>query len=151
MDVPTLLRAMALRIAAVPGVGAAHYPAPDTLNRFPVVVLYWGSDVDTTIERAGSDVSLWLPAIKAQVMGPRTGDSTPKEFATIDNVLTPIVDAFDTGPDGGGVSRILPDLPGHVDRVMVTRIRPTLLITYAGHVHYAAELYFSVKMRRSKP
>lgn len=149
MDVPTLLKAIALRISAVDGVGAAHYPAPDTLNRYPEVVLYWGSDVDTTIEWKGSQ-GLWLPAIKAQVMGPRTGDSTPKEFAVIDNLLTPIVDAFDTGPDGGGVSRVLPDLPGHVDHVDIVRLRPTLLINYAGHVHYGAELYFSVKMRRAR-
>lgn len=148
MDVPTILRAMAAKVATVEGVNAAHYPAPDTISKPRTAVLYWGSDVDTTIERGTNGGELWLPAVKMQLLTPRTGSNTPREFALIDDLITPVVDAFRVDPDGGGASRILPGLPGHLDRVFVDRIRPTLLINYAGSDHYGAELFFSMKFRR---
>ena len=142
MNVPELLTAMAARLADVPGVASAHYPAPNNLEASdcPAVVLYWGGDQDTLIEPDMNEET-WLPAIFARVMVPREGD-TPQEFAHIDELLTPIVDAFPIGTVRlGGVT-------GNVDVLYVNRLRPSLQVGYANHEYYAAEVYFRCKFHR---
>lgn len=145
MDVPELLAAMAMRIATAPGIATAYYPAPNTIesNQTPAVVLYWGSDEDTTIDHRSGTHQLWLPSVRAQVLVPRKGD-TPREFSKVDSVLTGIVDVLVGLPN-----TIMPGLTGHVDRVLVTRLRPTLQVVYAGSEYYAAEVFFSVKFHRN--
>lgn len=147
MNVPELLESIATRIRGVSGVAGAYYPAPDQIQLFPSVVLYWTGNSDTTITH-NTGQQLWLPMVKAQVLGRQVGNGTPAEFAIVDGLLTRIVDAFAVDPNGGGISTVLPDLDGSVDRVLVTAIRPTLQISYAGHVHYGAELFFDIKFRR---
>lgn len=146
LTVPQILAAMAARIAQVPGVNAAYYPGANLIegHQCPAVVLYWGSDVDTVIDHSGAGQEVWLPAVRAQVLVPRLGD-TPAEFGAIDDLLHPIADAF-----RGRVSDVLPGLDGHVDRVLVERLRPTLQVNYAGHEYYCAEIYFSMKFRRER-
>ncbi len=144
MDVPMILGGMADRIkAAVPEVAAAHYPAPNRIDRTPAVVLYWGSDGEDTVIQTDMRGRMWLPVVKAQLLGARLGD-TPEEFAVIDRLITPVVDAFDTGLPAS----LLAGLDGHVDRVQVTRLRPSIHIFYAGHTYYGAELFFSIKFHR---
>ena len=142
MDVPELLTAMAARLREVPGIASAHYPAPNYLEAAdcPAVVLYWGGDQDTLIEPDMNEET-WLPAIMARVMVPREGD-TPQEFARIDELLTPIVDAFPIG------TVRLPNTGGHVDVLYVNRLRPSLQVGYANHEYYAAEVYFRCKFHR---
>jgi hypothetical protein len=142
VTVPEILAAMGSKIATVPGIRAAYYPPPKTIPSGPVVVLYWGSDVDTEIS---NDLSqrMWLPAVKAQILTPMKGN-TPAEFGVIDNLITPIVDLFDTGP----ATKVLPTLGGKVDRLQVVRVRPTLQVDYAGSLFYAAELFWSIKYHR---
>lgn len=138
VTVPEVITAMRDVIAAVDGVTAAHYPAGKVVKTPLEVVLYWGaSDSDTEI---GMDMSqrMWQPVVRAQVLTPTKGN-TEAEFARIDNILTPIVDAFDTGNGSLG---------GLVNRCQVVRVRPTLMIDYAGHSYYGAELYFSIKFHR---
>lgn len=142
VTVPEILAAMATKIATVDGIKAAHYPPPKTIPYGPMVVLYWGSDVDTEIS---NDLSqrMWTPAVKAQILTPMKGN-TPAEFGVIDDLITPIVDLFDTG----SATKVLPTLLGKVDRLQVVRVRPTLQIDYAGSLFYGAELFFSIKFHR---
>ena len=50
----------------MPGVAAAHYPAPDALETSPVVVLFWGgTDEATTIDH-GPD-QLWVEMVLERV------------------------------------------------------------------------------------
>lgn len=143
MDVPELLTAMAARLREVPGVASAHYPAPNYLDgsECPAVVLYWGGDQDTQIGPDFNTDETWLPMLTARVMVPREGD-TPQEFARIDALLTPIVDAFPVG------TVRLEGVSGHVDVLYVNRLRPSLEIEYAGHKFYGAEVFFSCKFHR---
>lgn len=142
IDVPQVLTAMAAKLVDVDGLLGAFYPPPKTINQGPVVVLYWGSDVDTEI---ATDLSqrMWTPAVKAQILTPARGN-TPAEFGTIDGLITPIVDLFDSGP----ATKVLPSLGGKLDRLQVVRVRPTLMVNYAGHDYYAAELFWSMKFHR---
>lgn len=144
MDVPTIIRAMAAKIATVDGISAAHYPAPHTITRRREVVLYWGSPNAETVISMDLQQRLWQPAVMAQILTPMEGNP-PAEFAEIDNLITPVVDAFDTG----STTAVLPELGGAVNRVQVVGVRPSVQIDYAGHAHYGAELYFSIKFKRA--
>lgn len=145
VTVPEIITAMAGVIRTVDGISAVHYPAPQTVKQGPDVVLYWGGDGDTAI---GMDLSqrMWEPLVRAHVLTPLKGN-TPAEFARIDNLLTPIVDAFDIG----STTQVMPSLAGAVNRCQVVRLRPSLLIEYAGHSYYGAEIYWSIKFHRRTP
>lgn len=144
MDVPEIMAAMATRIGAVPGVASAHHEPPNYLDAadLPAVVLFWHD----TLILPDTDGAMWLPTIRGQVLIAREGD-TPQEYGTVWSLLTPIVDAFQTGH----VSTVLPGLGGHVDRVMPSedrRMQPTLLIGYAGHLYFGGEIYWDIKFHR---
>lgn len=144
MDVPALMAAMAARIATVPGVASAYHTPPNTLQAadLPAVVLFWHD----TVILPDSDGQLWLPVIRAQVLVSRDGD-TPQEYASVWELITPIVDAFPVGP----TDTYLDGLDGHVDHILVSRdrpIRPSLLIGYARHMYFGAEIYFDAKFHR---
>lgn len=142
INVPELLTAMAARLEDVNGIASAHYPAPNYIDasECPAVVLYWGGDQDTLIEPDMNEET-WLPAIMARVMVPRDGD-TPQEFAKVDALLTPIVDAFPIG------TVRLDGISGNVDVLYVNRLRPSLQVGYADSQYYAAEVYFRCKFHR---
>ena len=74
----------------------------------------------------------------------RVGD-TPREFATVDSLLTPLVDAFAVPVN------TIPALAGKVHRCHITRIRSSLQLGYAGHEYYGAELSWSIKFHRRTP
>lgn len=141
MDVPTILRPMANHIGGTPGIEESNYPAPDTITRTPAVVLFWGSEGGETVIEHRAAHQLWLPSVTARVYGARTGSSTPKEFAVIDDLLTLIVDRF-------RADLVQQVLPPAVDHCKVARIRPSLLLGYAGHEYYGAELFFDIKFHR---
>lgn len=143
MDVPMIARAMAAKIATVPGIKGSRYPVPDRIDRTPFVLLYWGSpDTRTRIE---NDMRgrMWLVPIRAEILIARLGD-TPAEIAEADALVTPIVDLFDIGP----ASSVLSGLDGHVDRCQVTTLETSVEITYAGHKHYGAVIEWQVKFHR---
>jgi phage gp37-like protein len=142
---------MASVIRAVPGVAAAHYPAPDALETSPAVVLFWGgTDEATTIDH-GPDQQ-WVATVLARVLVAHLGD-TPSEYARIDELITPIVDAFAAdGSDETAVERtgwFGGTASGHVSRVLPVRVRPSLRTTYAGEACYAADIVFDVKVHRN--
>lgn len=143
VTVPEIITAMAKKIATLPEVKAAHYPAPKTIPHGPTVVLYWGGDDDTVISNDLSKARLWLPRVMAQVLTPMKGN-TPAEFATIDGLLTPITDLFDAGT----VTKVLPSLAGKVDRLQVVGLRPSQEIIFAGHQFYGAVIKWDIKFHR---
>lgn len=148
ITVPQLLRSMAAYIATVPGVKSAHYPAPNQLqpSQFPAVVLFWGRDGVTT--RITAD-EMWSPAVTGQLLFPRNGD-TPFEFSKVDELVTPIHDAFGVDADGNMVALDrLVGLGGHLDRCLLSEVETSLEIPYAGHQYYGARLYFDIKMFRT--
>lgn len=145
VDVPAILTAMRDVIAAVNGVNACHYPAPKIVNQRREVVLYWGGDADTLVAM-DLNQRMWEPTVRAHILTPMKGN-TPSEFAEIDNLITPIVDAFDAGT----ATQVMPSLNGAVNRCQVVRIRSSLEIVYAGHQYYGAELYWSIKFHRRTP
>ena len=144
MDVPTLLTAMAEYIRTIPGVASAHYPAPNALQaaECPAVVMFWGGVDETTVDHSNATSgTLWLPRVMARVYIPREGDS-PQEFAKLDAMVTPLVDAFAVPVNS------IPTLAGKVHRCRITRIRPMLQTEYAGHQYVVAEFYFDIKFHR---
>ena len=147
MDVPELLRAMADVIGDVPGIGSASYPAPNTIDEadLPAVVLYWGGPDETLIDHSNATGgTLWQPSVMAQLLTARVGD-TPQEFAVIDALITPIVDAFAVPVNS------IPALAGKVHRCRVSRIRSSLQIGYGQSQFYAAEFSFDIKFHRRTP
>lgn len=152
MDLPRVIRGMASVIREVPGVAAAHYPAPDALETSPVVVLFWGgTDEATTIDH-GPD-QLWVAMVLARVLVTHQGD-TPSEYARIDELITPIVDAFATdASDETAIERTAwfgGTASGQVSRVLPVKVRPSLRTTYAGKPCYAADIEFDVKIHRQR-
>lgn len=139
------LAAIAERLRSVDGITTAHYPAPNALNdaALPAAVVYSGSPTgESTIGRdLGSQV--WTPAVMVHLYGKRVGN-TPQEFAAIDRLIVPVVDAF-TGP----LTVDVDGTPQHIDRVLVSGYRGTLTLGYAGQEHYGAEFYLSIKFRRA--
>jgi hypothetical protein len=142
-----LLAAVAARVATVPGMASGHYPAPNNIERadLPTAVIYSGSpNAESVILRNTGGGQVWQPAVLVQVLGPREGD-TPQEFATIDALILPIVDAFE--------ERLTVTVNGrtqHIDRCHVTGYRGSMIVAYAGVNHYAAEVYLSIKFRRTR-
>ncbi len=146
MDVPAVLTAMAEVIRSVPGVKSAHYPAPNSLsaNNCPAVVMYWGGTDETMVSDLNvSSGTMWQPSVMAQILIPRSGD-TPQEFASVDALITPIVDAF------ARPTAEIPALAGKVHRCHATRIRSSLQLDYAGSAYYVAEINFDIKFHRRK-
>lgn len=141
-----LLKAIADRAATVPGVKAAHYPAPNALqsNKLPAAVVFSGTpNGESVIQDNLGGQRIWLPAVMLQIYGkPRRGNTAP-EFSTVDQLILPVVDAFEqplvVSVDGRRV---------HIDRCHVTGFRGTLNLEYAGVEHYGAEIYLSIKFRR---
>lgn len=144
IDVPTILRAMAAHATTVPGIKRGVYPPENIINarECPALVFYWAGDEDTVLmPSSASGGVMWLPQVKAQLLAaPRRGDTVP-EFALSDSLLTPIVDAY---------TRPSREWPRGTDAVTVTRLRPSLLIDYAGSTYAGAEIFFSLKFHRSR-
>ena len=139
VTVPEIITAMAQVIATVPGISAAHYPAPKIIVAKKEAVLYWGGSGTETLISNDMSQRMWQPSVVAQILTPMQGN-TPAEFADIETVITPIVDVFDTAPNH--------TLGGLVNRCQVVRVLSTLQVGYAGHDYYAAELHFSIKFHR---
>lgn len=147
MDVPTLLEAMAERIATIPNVLGAWHEPPNTppASKLPGVVMFWDGSMPTEIQASNmTGGTLWIAQIKAQILLPRKGD-TPQEFVKSRALITPIVDAF-----AMPVRECLPNLTGHVDRVTPVRAHGDLLIPYAGALYMGAEVYFEAKFHRRR-
>ena len=147
MDVPTLLEAMAARIATIPNVLGSWHEPPNTppANKLPGVVMFWDGSMPTEIQASNmTGGTMWVAQIKAQILLPRKGD-TPQEFVKSRALITPIVDAF-----AMPVRECMPALTGHVDRVTPVRVHGDLLIPYAGVLHMGAEVYFEAKFHRRR-
>lgn len=139
-----LLKAIADRAETVEGIRDGYYPAPNSLQRakLPAAVVFSGSPVaESTIARDMSG-QVWTPSVLVQILGPRVGN-TPQEFAAIDALIVPVVDAFDQP-----LSVTVDGRTQHIDRCIVTGYRGSLQVDYAGTLHYAAEIYLSIKFRR---
>jgi hypothetical protein len=140
------LKEIANRLEQVPGIKSAHYPAINSIQdkQLPAAIVYSGSpNAESLIERNTGGIQLWTPAVMVQLLGKRVGN-TPQEFAAIDALIVPVVDAFHSGFTVDVDGR-----PQHIDRVLVNSYRASMQVEYAGHVHYAAEFYLSIKFRRS--
>ena len=145
VTVPEIITAMAGVIRTVDGVNACHYPAPQKITFKCEVVLYWGGQVPTNISM-DMNQRMWQPYVRAHILTPMKGN-TPAEFAVIDNLITPIVDAFDTGT----ATQVMPSLGGAVNRCQVVDILGSQQIDYAGNQHYGAEIIWSIKFHRRTP
>ena len=144
-DVPAILTALAPYIADVPGVASAHYPPPNTLeaDECPAVVLFWGGPEPTRIEASNaSGGTMWIATVLARLYLPRAGD-TPEEFGLVDALVTPLVDALTQPVREMG-------LAGHVDRLTVNSVAPTLELGYAGSTYYGAEIVLNLKFHRRR-
>jgi hypothetical protein len=149
MRPPDLIRAIRDVIAAdVPGVGTAHYPAPNTLNQTPAVVLYWSGNEPTSITHQSGQEQMWTGPVIGHLLTARVGN-TPQEFARVDDLIVPLVDAFAMDADGQTVTERHPELFGYgVYHCLLTRVMPTQAIPYAGHDYYGAELTWTFRLDR---
>jgi hypothetical protein len=131
--------------SSVPGVKSAFYPFPNKLERAdcPAVVV---EPVESLIDHGTNDQK-WESTIKLTIMEPRNGE-TPKEFARVNELATPVVDAFLTDPDGRGVRRVVPGLRGVVNKISASRVVYSVQVSY-GTQYAAAEVYLDVKFHRT--
>lgn len=140
-----LLEAIAERAASAEGIRGGYYPAPNSLQKakLPAAVVFSGSPAsESVIARDTGGMQVWTPAVLVQILGPRLGN-TPQEFANIDRLIMPVVDAFDQP-----LTVTVDGKRQHIDRCHVTGYRGSLGINYAGQEHYGAEIYLSIKFRR---
>lgn len=146
-DVPEILTGLASYLATVDGIASAHYPAPNVLDAddCPAIVLYWGGPEPTRLEPSNATGgTMWLPTVLARIYTPRVGD-TPEEFAVVDALVTPVIDALTVPVQAMGLT-----LTGHVDRITPTSVSPTLELPYAGQSYYGAEIVLSMKFHRRR-
>lgn len=152
MQLPTLIRAIR-DVAAmdVPGLASTHYPAPNQIDaiEMPALILYAGSpDEDIQITHKTTEQE-WVGTIAGHLLTAREGD-TPEEFAAVDDLLTPMVDAFSVDADGLSVVERHPERFGNgVYRCLLTRERPTQLIEYGSLKYYGAVLSWSFRFDRA--
>ena len=150
MRVPALIAAIRDTVAEVPGIGAAYYPAPNTLGqRMPAVILYWDGDEPTAITHQDGAEQMWIGTVTGHLITSRVGN-THQEFARVDDLITPIVDAFAMDAGGRAVTERHPERFGYgVYRCLLTRARPTQSIPYAGHEYYGAVLTWEYRLDRT--
>lgn len=118
----------------------AYYPAPNDITA-PALVLFWD---ETSI--AEMDEQTWLMAVKGQVMTALRGN-TSNEVLRADALLAPLADAF--SPNAADKSAyFLRDATDGVDYCRFVRVVPSLVIGYAGHDYYGAEVFWQIKLRR---
>jgi hypothetical protein len=150
MRVPDLIRAIRDVVDDVPGVAKAYYPAPNGLNAaaLPAVVLYWSGTEPSAITHQAFDEQLWAGTITGHLLTARKGD-TPQEFGRIDDLITPVVDAFAMDGEGMTVTERHPErFGGGVYRCLLTAVNPTQSIPFAGQDYYGAELMWSYRLDR---
>ena len=150
MRVPALIAAIASVVDDVPGVARAYYPAPNALKAgtLPVVVLYWTGNEPTTITHQADAEQMWVGTVTGHLITARAGD-TPQEFARVDDLIVPIVDAFAMDADGQTVVERHPERFGYgVYRCLITAVNPTQRIPFAGQDYYGAELVWSFRLDR---
>lgn len=140
-----LMGAMAAYITST-GLATGFHEPPPGLERadLPAVVLFWDGEEGTTLA-AEHGRDMWLPVIRARLYGAAMEGDTPQEFATINRIITPLVNAFHAG---GLPNMYLSGLDGHVDRLRVTRINPSLELTYGNQQYLGADLFFGAKFHR---
>jgi hypothetical protein len=150
MDTPDLMKAIAARIALVPGVEGASYPSLNHVEKSPWVMVIDGSAQGlSTAEPAGGVREVVVAMITIRILVKSQMDR-PREATKIDALTTAIRDALNPIPYGGRVSRILPGLPGKVDRmwsrVLITRGQTT---EYGGDFCYAADMTIDPSFHRT--
>ena len=148
MDTPDLMAAIATRIAQVPGLAGASYPALNQVPESPwAFVIDGGVAGPSTVKHdmRGEEV---LPIITIRLLV-KSLKERPREAAVLDGLTTTVRDALNPLSYGGRVTAVLPDLPGKVDRlwtqVLITRGSTT---EYAGEHCYAADLTIDPKFHR---
>lgn len=148
--VPSLISAIRDVLPTVDGVKRAYYPAPGQLqdSDLPAVVLYWGApDGDTLITHESLNDQMWVPVIRGDLMVAQLGE-TAKEFAQVDALLTPIVDAFAMDGEGISITDRDPAFGARIYQCQIERLRPTQQILYAGHSYYGAQIFWSCRLDR---
>lgn len=137
---PTAAIAAIARYAGqVSGVHGASYPAQVNAATWPHLFLYWD---ETTV--LGSSEQTWAMTVRGELVVPLAG-SFPQEVPQVDALIMPLVDAFAVGKPA---HRLVTGAES-VDYADVRRIVPSVVITMGGQSYYGAQLYWSVKARRS--
>lgn len=140
MDVPDLMRELAVQIARIPELGGrAYYPALNQVETSPTVMIRQSNEQPTTYEKARLGQQVVLPRIDVVILVVQIKDNErPRDESLIDTLITPILDLFDASASGGSVNDRLPGLKGHVDRVWHTASIKRGVIDWAGQKCYGA-------------
>lgn len=138
-----VLHAVAERIGRLPELDyRAAYPGPNRIPASPFVVVREGVDVPTTYTKARAGEWLVLGSIEAIVLVEQVeGNARPRDEAKIDPIVPRLLSLFDGAPP----NILMPDLPGHVDRIWhESRVRRGVL-TYGQQGCYAAVIPMNAK------
>lgn len=120
----------------------AHYPAPPTIKT-PALVLFWD---ETTVSEM--DQQTWLMVIKGHLMTADTGNPIG-EIRKTDPLIAMIADAFSPNNADRSAYHLRSDSdPIGLDYCQFNRVIPSVIIPYAGHMYYGAELFWTIKLRR---
>src|SRR5690606_25567352 len=94
------------------------------------------------------DEQQWAGTLTGHLVTARKGN-TPQEFAAVDDLIVPIVDAFAVDSAGRSVVERQPARFGGVVRCIVTAARPTQEIEFAGQPYYGAVLTWTYRIDRT--
>lgn len=151
MDFITVIRGVRDVVTAdVDGIRSAHYPAPNNLEAvdLPALVLYSGNPEERITINHRTTEQEWGGSMYGQLVTARLGD-TPEEFASVDALLTPLVDAFRVDGDGNTAVERHPEMFGYgLYQLFVTGLWPSQRIGYGNQEYYGALVYWSFRLDR---
>jgi len=116
MDIPALMQAIAERIAQIPDLPGASYPALNAVPKSPWAMVRQSPQQPTRYTKGRAGVQVVLPMIEVVLLIESQLDK-PREEARLDPLIAQVLDALSLGPDGKAYDDLLPNLPGHVDRI----------------------------------
>lgn len=148
MDTPDLLKAIARRVAQVPGVAGASYPELNAVPASPWVMVIDGNQDGASVVEREFDGQTVRARITIRVLVVSQKDR-PREATKIDTLVTPILDALDPAALGVAPNELLPGLPATLDRIWDTAsvVRGSVE-QYAGQFCYAADIGIEAQFRR---
>lgn len=148
MDTPDLMAAIASRVATIPGIAGASYPALNHVPSSPWAMIRQSMTIPTTYEKARLGQQVVLPAIDVVILV-KSDEKRPGDAARIDRLIVPVLDLFDANDAGGNVNNVLTALDGTVDRIWnVANVRRVALMWGESGYCHAAIITMDAKFKR---
>lgn len=139
MDIPDVMASIATRIAQIPTLPGASYPALDRVPQSPWAMVRQSPQQPTRYVKARAGKVQVLPMIEVVLL--IVSDlNKPREEARLDPLIGQVLDALSLGPDGDSYGVLMPDLPDHLDRVWDDATVQRGTMTWGKQECYAAAI-----------